>query len=71
MLPDGIASQFSAKCVEVPANNQPAAIPNTRTFPEFSYFGNTDSTDDLRKEWSIVSETGQLPGDCAVAPNTQ
>ena len=68
VLPDGITNQFSAKCVEVPPGTQaPPAIPNTRAFPEFSYFGNAQSPD-LRKEWSILSETGDLPSGCVLNP---
>ena len=71
MLPDGITNQFTAKCVVVPPNNGvPAAIPDTRTFPQFSYFGNEQCPDDIRKEWSILSENGQLPNGCAVNPAT-
>ena len=72
VLPDGIASQFSAKCVEVPPGTQaPPAIPNTRAFPEFSYFGNANSPDNLRQEWSILSENGQLPDNCHLATNAR
>ena len=72
VLPDGITNQFTAKCVEVPPNNGvPAAIPDTRTFPQFSYFGNPQCPDDIRQEWSILSENGQLPNGCALAPQTQ